>query len=323
MSLLGPYPSPAQRAARLDALADTTGEAVEVIGHSVEGRPIRALEIRRGASSDSPLVLVVGNIHGPEFISSQVALGCVQATSDGHRAWAQLCEQARVCVVPCLNPDGYARTYEAQGRGCLSALRSNARGVDLNRNFPIPRGERRWPIPGAGSSNPEAPTYHGPSPLSEPESMALAKLARRERPHACVGLHSFMGRTITPRVRDRVDYAQYGRLCRAFARAQPSWKYGRLASRLFDVFTGEQEDFLHHELRCWSICVETFSLAATFSQHLRAPRIFDRFNPADPAPWVANDIEGIVAFFRRALQLPRPGSDEPRPGLSGDNKISG
>jgi len=312
---LGAYPSPTQRAARLDALAQASGEAVQVIGTSVEGRPVRALEMRRRASSDSPLLLIVGNIHGPEFISSQVALGCVQAICDGHRGWARLCERARVCVVPCLNPDGYARTYEAQGRGRLANLRSNARGVDLNRNFPLPAGQRRWPLPGAGSSDPKAATYHGPCPLSEPESRALAQLATRERPRACVGLHSFMGRTITPRVRDRRQYAQYGRLCRAFAGAQPRWKYRRLASRLFDVFTGEQEDFLHHELGCWSICVETFSLAASLSQHLRAPRLFDRFNPEDPAPWVANDLEGIAAFFTCALQLPRPGSDETRSGL--------
>src|SRR5690606_32463150 len=93
---------------------------------------------------------------------------------------------------------------------------------------------------------------------------------------------------------------------RSFRAAQPSFRYGRLASRIFDVFTGEQEDFMHHDLNCWAVCIETFSLGASFRQHLRAPKLFWRFNPHDPAPWVQNDVAGILAMVDAALELPRP-----------------
>ena len=205
-----------------------------------------------------------------------------------------------------MNPDGYARTHARGGLGRLAELRSNANGVDLNRNFPLPPGQRRWPIPGAGSAKPEAATYRGPSPASEPETRALIEAAQRLRPHAAVGLHSFMGRLIPARTKDRQDYASYGHLCRSFASAQPRWTYARLANRIFDVFTGEQEDYLHHVLGCWSLCVETYSLRESFRTHLRAPSTFARFNPPNPEAWVDNDLAGIAAYFDAALQLKRP-----------------
>ena len=124
-------------------------------------------------------------------------------------------------------------------------------------------------------------------------------------------MHSFMGRLIPARTRDRADYARYGHLCEAFAREQPRWHYKRLANRIFDVYTGEQEDFLHHELGCWALCVETYTIAASYQAHLRAPSLFARFNPQDPAPWVRNDVAGIAGLFDVALNYERPGRSAP------------
>jgi protein MpaA len=54
----------------------------------------------------------------------------------------------------------------------------NAHGVDLNRNFPY-----RWGTSARGS------TWSGPSPLSEPESVALRDLIRRLAPWLVVTFH--------------------------------------------------------------------------------------------------------------------------------------
>jgi hypothetical protein len=296
---LGPYLSPETREARLSELAAAAGGTVEVIGQSVLGRPLRAARLPALGPGGARL-LMVGNIHGPEYVSGEVALGLLQAAP--HLApLRQLRERAELWVLPCLNPDGYARVWERKGVGEIAELRPNHRGVDLNRNFPLPAGRTRGRWPGAGSTVKGSATYVGEAPLSEPESAALADLCRAQRFVAVISGHSFMGRVIPAHVEDRPSYARYRQLCRALAGAQPRWRYGRLASRHLDTFTGELEDYLHHDLGTWAACLETFPLAQSFRQHLRAPSLFWRFNPHDPRPFVDNDVPGIAAFFIAAL----------------------
>lgn len=75
-----------------------------------------------------------------------------------------------VVILPVVNPDGLARR-----------TRRNARGVDLNRNFPT----KDW-APG----NARRRNYGGPKPLSEPESRALHRLILRLRPQWIIAVHT-------------------------------------------------------------------------------------------------------------------------------------
>jgi hypothetical protein len=317
---LGPYLSPEARDARLAELTRAAGGLIEVVGGSVEGRPITAARlpwlggVGQGGDEPPARVLALGNIHGPEFVSAAVALGLLERAASPELR--RLRTRAELWVLPCLNPDGYARVHARDGQGQLAELRPNAHGVDLNRNFPLPLGRRRWPWPGAGSTRPGASTYVGPTPLSEPESAALAQLCERQRFAAVVSGHSFMGRVIPAHVEAADDFAGYRRLCQALAAGQPRVGYGRLSSRFLDTFTGELEDHLHHGLGTWAVCLETFPLWASYQQHLRAPSLFWRFNPRDPGPWIDNDTAGIVAYFHAALDLGRlPASRTlPHPG---------
>ena len=84
-----------------------------VIGHSVQGREIRA---ERVGAADAPVnVLVVGDVHGDEPAGEAIVARCAQRAPDGVAFW----------LVRTGNPDGRAL-----------GTRHNARGVDLNRNFP-------------------------------------------------------------------------------------------------------------------------------------------------------------------------------------------
>lgn len=307
--VLDPYPDPDQRDRELEQLAVAAARriaGVELLeyGRSVEGRPLRAVRIGR---QSHPPVLVCANTHGPEFIGNRVCTALLRQLGQPDSIVHPLIERAQLWLVPCINPDGYARTYARAGVGELASLRHNQNGVDLNRNWPLPGGARRLPLPGAGSMRPGDATYCGPHPLSEPETASLDRLLGEQGFVASANLHSFMGTLFPARVQDRLSYGRYRSLCRTLSRAQPRVRYRWLASRYFDTFTGEQEDHQHHHHRCWSVCVECFAMGSSFAQHLRAPSLFWRFNPRDPTPWIENDVPGIVAFLLAALELPRPG----------------
>lgn len=293
---LRPYPSWDELHALLLDLGATS------YGTSVEGRPL--LRVDRGA--EGPVVLLTAGLHGLEYIGVQVALEVLRAPPPG----------VRLVCCPVLNPDGYARTWAHSGEGTVGSMRKNARGVDLNRNFPLPWSANRTRIPFAGSEAPEAATYCGPHPLSEPETRALAGLVRAHPPHAALGLHSFMGTQIPARTWFPSDWRGYTRLCRAFRRGQGSFiGYPRLATPLGDVFTGELEDWLHHAQGCWAVCIESFSVAESLRQHLRAPTVFWRFNPRTPDTIVARDAAGVREWLLEAAAM------EPVPSRPGANPL--
>ena len=135
---------------------------------SVEGRLIRALAFGRAfePSLAAPgTVLVHGGIHGDEP-------GAAAAVEELAARLARRPPIGRIVVVPAANPDGLA-----------AGTKDNARGVDLNRNFPsrsyLPN------VPGAFRSGYDP----GASPLCEPESAFLARLVERERPACLVAVH--------------------------------------------------------------------------------------------------------------------------------------
>ncbi len=133
--------------------------ATLTFGHSAQGRPLVA---QRGG--EGPVhVLVVGSIHGNETAGQAVVARLRRARPPaGVELW----------LVASVNPDGVAR-----------GTRQNARGVDLNRNFP-----RRWRARG----RPFDTFYPGRAPLSEPESQAVSRLVRRIRPDVTVWYHQHM-----------------------------------------------------------------------------------------------------------------------------------
>jgi murein peptide amidase A len=128
-----------------------------VVGRSVQGRPIRLLE--RGNPASRRVVLVVGCIHGNECAGLAITRRLAHAAPRRFHLW----------IVPRLNPDGH-----------VARTRQNARGVDLNRNFPA-----RWRAAGA----PWDPEYPGTRPLSERETRVARRLVLRLRPDVTIWFH--------------------------------------------------------------------------------------------------------------------------------------
>ena len=140
----------------MSIVAHAAAVATIVFGHSVQGRPLRALEV--GDPRSAHRVLVVGCIHGNESAGMPVV-------------WQLARSRPRfdLWLVPNLNPDGYA-----------AGTRQNADGVDLNRNFPS-----QWLRIGRRGS----PQWSGPRPLSEPETRAIRELILRLRPTVTIWFH--------------------------------------------------------------------------------------------------------------------------------------
>jgi predicted deacylase len=282
--------------------ARALGDPVEY-GRSVQGRPLVAVSL----PGDGPVVMVTAGIHGLEYIGVRTALEVLRRGP---------LPGARLVVCPVLNPDGYARTWASGGQAAVGALRKNARGVDLNRNFPLPWGARPSRLAAAGSNDPDAATYRGTGPLSEPETQALAALVTELEPHASANLHSFLGTLFAARVWHVGDWLGYQQLSRGFRAGQGLWPgYRRLGTPVLDVFTGELEDWQHHVRRCWAVCVECLSLRESWAQrHLAAP--FWRFNPVAPDPVAERDAAGVRSMLTASLGLSRPpareGADQTR-----------
>lgn len=138
----------------------------DTYGQSVRGLPLEVWRPRERCR-----LLLFSGIHGEE----------PETTYALSRALRQLAEPPRhAAVVLAANPDGLTR-----------GTRGNARGVDLNRNFP----SRDWqPKPVTHRSTLEDPSdvllSPGERAGSEPETRALLALVAELRPEVVIALHA-------------------------------------------------------------------------------------------------------------------------------------
>ncbi|GKT11833.1 MAG: murein peptide amidase A [Thiomicrorhabdus sp.] len=152
---------------------------------SVENRALTFREYIPQAADSIPVlpkgrILFLSGIHGDELSSISITylwmLTMLQDIEASSHHWLFL---------PLVNPDGLL--------GKSPATRTNARGVDLNRNFPSPdwdqlalqywkqyyrKNKRRNP---------------GPSPSSEPENQWVVDIIERFKPDAIISVHAPYG----------------------------------------------------------------------------------------------------------------------------------
>ncbi len=132
----------------------------KTIGTSVNGSEIIAQSnFDLSIKPQKSFTLIIGGMHGNERAPVPMLENFISQYMETSKITNP------VSVITILNPDGYKTN-----------TRFNAKGIDLNRNFPY-----NW------SKESEEPS--GPSPLSEPESLALYKFILKYCPAIIVNLH--------------------------------------------------------------------------------------------------------------------------------------
>ena len=134
-----------------------------VIGHSVLGRPIEAVQFTPPSyAKERPPALLFAAIHGDEPVSQLMLERLADELIErppGRETW----------IVPCVNPDG-----------TLAGTRNNANDIDLNRNF----GSRCWGEKRRPGYNP------GAAAEDQPETQALVKLIATVQPQRIITVHA-------------------------------------------------------------------------------------------------------------------------------------
>lgn len=121
-----------------------------VIGHSIDNRNIYGLEIGNG----SKVIFLDANIHAAETANTHILIQfmseVVNMYESGNSDVKNALNEFKLVVMPCINPDGYEIftngiesisnkelwVYKNKNKINFKNLKSNANGVDINRNFP-------------------------------------------------------------------------------------------------------------------------------------------------------------------------------------------
>ncbi|MUT66892.1 peptidase M14 [Paenibacillus sp. NEAU-GSW1] len=177
-----------------------------VIGHTVLGRPIVALKCGTGERR----IHMNGSCHANEWITSALLMRYVSdwaaaCASDGQINGVSACRLYRevtLWAVPMINADGVQLVLEGaqphnpfrgqliqwnNGSEEFDQWKANARGVDLNDQFPAHWEEE---CSRRGTTGPAPRDFPGPYPLSEPEALAIANLTNALQFDAVVALHT-------------------------------------------------------------------------------------------------------------------------------------
>ncbi|MBR4869142.1 MAG: hypothetical protein IKU10_08285 [Clostridia bacterium] len=184
---------------------------VKTIGKSVVGRSIYGLEIGR---ESAPCTILVGTFWGTDRFSGPLLLQFAERVLHALANHTSLCEveaslllqNHRIVCIPFINPDG--REICEKGAHCAgldsgkirrlcggdTALwNTNARGVDIGRNVDFGFSARRKREKENGLFGPASFGYSGPSPESEPETVALSNYCRQQKVRQAIAFYPGSG----------------------------------------------------------------------------------------------------------------------------------
>lgn len=173
---------------------------LEMIGTSVEGRKLLALKVGTGDVK----VICHGAHHAREWMTSRLIVDfiCHLMTSET-KPWKHIrkewLDRITFWFVPMVNPDGVTLVQDGPDHFSnrdelidlnddsldFSSWKANARGVDLNRQYPID-----WEEIQADPGRPSSSNYKGEHPLSEPEIKSLVDFVNQHDFDCALAYHS-------------------------------------------------------------------------------------------------------------------------------------
>jgi len=185
------YHTYAEIKAELNSLAaeKSTKVAYKNVGQSYEDREIPSIVITNPGSTTNQTIFFECGIHAREWISTAACLYMAdKLLTDPEND--KLLDKYEFIIVPTLNVDGYAYTWEHDRNWRMTRSKvpgSTKIGVDPNRNW-----DSHWCEQGA-SKTPGSETYCGPKAFSEPEAKHMADLVatRKGRIAAYFSFHSY------------------------------------------------------------------------------------------------------------------------------------
>jgi protein MpaA len=152
----------------------------QLFGESVQNRPlVFAVFGDHVQSARQNVTLILSSVHGDEVTPTYLAMRFIDSLLD--HGESPLLDHAQVIVAPIVNPDGFYAKPKT---------RTNAHGVDLNRNFLT----KDWPLLAHKvwktkfASNPRR--FPGKQASSEPETRFQEYLIAKFKPHKILSVHS-------------------------------------------------------------------------------------------------------------------------------------
>ncbi len=156
----------------------------EKIGASVKGKDIILLKLGKGQKK----ACIVAGLHAKEDIAVAFTMRCIEEYAAAYYSKSgkygsynmkKMLDEYTLYIVPLMNPDGldicnsgemplYTDTLSELER---EKYKSNANGVNLNRNFPF-----IWDNTISEVTQPDNTTYKGDKENSEPETQTIVKL---------------------------------------------------------------------------------------------------------------------------------------------------
>lgn len=174
------------------------------VRNSIQGDPLSWVvfgDEKVAQDQDHDTTLIMCAVHGDEITPVKFCFDIMDEIKQNGHLYKE--QKKLVVVVPIVNPDSFFNSKPS---------RVNARGVDINRNFPTgdwyAKALKNW----KGKNAKDARRFPGHKPLSEPETLFQVNLIKRYGPDKIISVHApltlldYDGPSITQRSKKSHDH---------------------------------------------------------------------------------------------------------------------